>query len=255
MKDYPFAKAILDKTEGGLQIILDYYPDASIAVQNTSKKFKRRTEEKTASSSLKRAEDGTWLLCDWGAWDKPKNAIGICMLEEGLSFGEACSKLAKLYNVTFQGVQHVAKPVISKRERKEGEVPGTYLFAYKEELSKAELAVIGPTVTNAIAKRFNLKSVTSFSYVKEKEVVVSESTDTYPIFVYDFGEWQKIYQPKSADKGYRFRYAGKRPSDYVFGLLDAEKTQKRIKDAALKKVEEDQNPKDEELKIDKTKWR
>ena len=46
MKDYPFAKAILDKTEGGLQIILDYYPDASIAVQNTSKKFKRRTEER-----------------------------------------------------------------------------------------------------------------------------------------------------------------------------------------------------------------
>ncbi|MFL0067883.1 hypothetical protein V2605_04045 [Tenacibaculum maritimum] len=254
MKEYPFAQAILEQTDGGKKIILDYYPDAAKSFENnTTKKFKRRTEEKTASSSVKQTNEGTWIVCDWGEWDKPKNALGICMYEDNLTFGEACKKLAKLYNVEYKGVSHTPKPEIDKRERKIDEVPGNYIFDYKEELSKLELAIIGPKITNEVAKRFHLKAVKSYSYVKENEVTITTSTDDYPIFVYDFGTWQKIYQPKSADKAYRFRYVGGRPKDYVFGLDDAEKTQKRIKENALKGFTEDNSPKEEDLdlKIDK----
>lgn len=89
MSDYPFADAILEQTNGGLQIILDYYSDATISEQDQSKKFKMRSDDKTASSSLKLTDDAVWLVIDWGAWDKPKNGLGVCMFEDNLSFGEA----------------------------------------------------------------------------------------------------------------------------------------------------------------------
>lgn len=43
-----------------------------------------------------------------------------------------------------------------------------------------------------------------------KKFVTIKSTDDCPIFVYDFGDWQKIYMPL-AKKGFRFRYVGQLP--------------------------------------------
>ena len=246
MSKFPFADAILEQTDGGLQIIKDYYPAAADCAGKDSKKFKIRESEKTASASLKQHQDGNWLVIDWGAWEKPKNAIGICQFEDNLSFGEACNKLAKLYNVKFKGYSHSAKPTITKRPRKKDEQPNSYIFNFKDEISATELAAIGPRVTNEVAKRFHLKSVHSFSYVKENEVVTSEANDDYPIFVFDFGTWQKIYQPKSADKSFRFRYAGGRPKDFVFGLDDAQaRHEKQIKEEerAAAYVEEEDDKK------------
>lgn len=248
MEDYPFANAILNQTDGGKNIILDYYPDAHKSFQNLSKPFKIRTNEKTASATIKEAKNGTYLVCDWGNWPKPKNGIGVCMFEENLTFGEACSKLAKIYNIEYKGVSHVVKPTISKRPTTKDEVPGTYIFDYKDELSKTELEVIGPLVTNEIANRFHLKAVKSYGYVKENEVTITESNDEYPILVYDFGNWQKIYQPKSQDKGFRFRYSGGRPENYVFGFDDLEKAYKRNFERVNKEAGEF-TPKEEDLKL------
>lgn len=108
MKSYPFAEAILAQTAGGLNIILDYYPEAQICVERPNQKFKRRSEEKTASTSIKKGNDGIWIVCDWGEWSKPKNAIGICMYEDNLSFGEACKKLAELYQIEYKDTQFSA---------------------------------------------------------------------------------------------------------------------------------------------------
>ncbi len=248
MKNYPFAEAILAQTNGGLTIIEDYYPE--LKGLSTNQKFKRRKEEKTASCSLKETKEGTWLVCDWGEWEKPKNAIGVCMVEDNLTFGEACKKLAKLYNIEYQGVNHTAKPKIDKRPKRPEEKENTYSFEYKDELSKNELAVIGPRVTNDIAKRFKLKAVKSYQFVTKNEVILTTSTDDYPILVYDFGDWQKIYQPKSADKSYRFRYAGGRPKDYVFGLEDAVILKTKIEKEVMKNAEDEEKIKDKDLKID-----
>lgn len=251
MKKYPFADAILNQTDGGKQIILDYYPDADKAFANNTKKFKVRLNEKTASASVKRADDGNWLVMDFGNWEKPKNAINVCMFEDGLSFGDACKKLAKLYQIEYQNVTHASKPIITKRPKTADETSGTYLFEFNDELTKKELAVIGPMVTNAHAKRFHLKSVKSYSYIKKDEVTVTESTEDYPIFVYDYGTWQKIYQPKSADKGFRFRYAGTRPKDFVFGLDDFEAAHQKHFNQVNKDAEEGNPPTEEDLKLDK----
>jgi hypothetical protein len=250
MNSYPFAEAILSQTNGGLQIIIDYYPGADVCVQNNSKKFRMRSDDKTASSSLKKGKDGTWLVIDWGAWDKPKNAIGVCMFEDNLSFGEACKKLAKLYHIEYKGINHTAKPEILRRPRLDNEKKGGYLFEYKAKISQEELAVIGPKIDNEIAKRFHLKSVVSYSYIKENEVVTTKSTEDYPIFVYDFGKWQKIYQPRSADKSYRFRYAGGRPKDYIFGLDDAINRHEALKKQAAKDANEEEVAKAVKTKLD-----
>ena len=249
-KSYPFADAILHQTDGGFQIIKDYYPEAVTVGESSTKKFKMRADEKTASASLKKTPEGIWLVIDWGQWDRPKNGIGVCMFEENLTFGEACKKLAKLYQIEYQNTTFTAKPIISKRPKTDVEVPGTYVFDYKEELTPAELLVIGPEVNNAIADRFHLKSVKSYGYVKEHEVTITESTEEYPVFVYDFGDWQKIYQPKSTDKSYRFRYAGGRPKNYVFGLDDVEKMAAKHKANVLKDAEVDKYPTEAEQKLE-----
>ena len=48
---------ILDATNGGLDIILYYYPQARQALETREKRFKIR-EERTPSASLKQAADG-----------------------------------------------------------------------------------------------------------------------------------------------------------------------------------------------------
>lgn len=250
MSEFKFSEAILHQTDGGLQIIKDYYPAAADVETKASKKFKMRADEKTASASLMQTKEGIWLVKDFGAWDKAKNGIGVCMFEDNLTFGEACKKLAKLYQIEYENTTHAAKPNISKRPRKENETPKTYLFEYKEELTEKELLVIGPEVDQNIANRFHLKSVKSYSYIKTNEVIVTESTEDYPIFVYDFGDWQKIYQPKSSDKSYRFRYAGGRPKDYVFGLDDAEKRQAKHQETVLKNAGETEFPTEEDKKLE-----
>lgn len=102
-----------------------------------------------------------------------------------------------------------------------------------------------------MAARFYLKSVNSYSYVKEDEVVTTKSNEDYPILVYDFGAWQKIYQPKSADKSYRFRYAGGRPKDYTFGLDDVKLIFARLKKQAEKEVDDDNPYKNVDFKLDR----
>lgn len=252
MSKYPFADAILHQTDGGLQIIKDYYPESATVSETSSKKFKIRPSEKTASASLMRADDGTWLVMDFGNWDKPKNAISVCMFEDNLTFGEACGKLAKLYQIEYNDVTHSAKPIITKRPKTDKEETGTYLFEYKKELTPAELKVIGPFVTNEHAKRYHLKSVTSYSYVGKTNVTTTESTEDYPILVYDFGDWQKIYQPKSTDKGFRFRYAGGRPKDYVFGLDHLKEAYKNHFNQVNKQYQDsEKTPTQDELKLDK----
>lgn len=251
MTDYPFAEAILNQTEGGLLIIFDYYPDAKGCENNSSKTFKRRAEEKTASATLKPFDDGTWGCADWGAWDKPKNAISICMFEDNLSYTEACVKLAKLYNVQYEGKTHASKPGYKSRLRVETDKVGDYKYIYRDTIPQHELDVIGPKVTNEVAKRFHLKSVISYTFVTEKEVITLESTDDYPIFAYDFGGWVKRYCPKDEKKSRRFRYSGGRPKDYVFGLDDVTSAFIKHKKEAEKSLNSDNPFEDIDFKLDK----
>ena len=207
---------ILDATNGGLEIIKAYYPEADKVISGTAKHFKLRGSEKTASAALKKLQNGIWVVTDFGGDNVSRNGIQVCTFEENISYGEACALLGARYNIKGAEMQ-VFKPVIEKRPLKADETPGSYHFVYKD-FTPAELAIIGPRVNEKHCNDFKFRSCESFSYCKDNETIVTTATAEYPIFVFDFGTWQKIYQPNSFEKQYRFRYAGEKPKKHMFGL-------------------------------------
>lgn len=227
---------ILDATNGGLEIITAYYPNALKVITKTAKQFKIRESEKTASASLHQLPSGVWLVTDFGGDQKPRSGIQICMLEENISYAEACAVLGARYNVKGAELQ-VYKPIIEKRPLTADETPKSYYFVYNETISEKELALLGPRVNEQHCNDFKLRSCKSFAYCKENETVVTTATEDFPILVFDFGTWQKIYQPNSFEKQYRFRYAGDKPKKHAFGMDLIEKEYNRLKD----KYEEDYN--------------
>lgn len=224
---------ILDATNGGLDIILFYYPDADKVLHKAARQFKIRQSEKTASASLKQLDNGVWVVTDFGGDQKSRNGIQVCMLEEGITYPEACNLLGSRYEIKGAEIKHV-KPRLERRPLKAEETKGQYDFQAKD-FTDAELALLGPRVNAVHCKEYRLVSLESFTYCKENEAIVTYSTDEYPIFMFDFGTWQKIYQPNSAEKQYRFRYAGKKPDRHMFGLDVIKKEYERRK----KKIEED----------------
>lgn len=218
---------IYDATNGGLDIILHYYPAAKDFLDKSKKAFKLRESEKTASSTLKQLENGVWVVTDFGGDQKSRNGILVCMDEENLKFGKACALLGSRYNIKGATII-INKPIIVKRSLEATEVPGSYDFKMKD-FDEKELAILGARVHEDNCGDFKLKAVESFTFCKENEAIITTATEDYPIFVYDFGTWQKIYQP-NAEKQYRFRYAGQKPSRHVFGLDLIEKEFKRVKE-------------------------
>lgn len=226
---------IFEATNGGLEIITSYYPNAYKVITKTTRQFKLRESEKTASASLKLLDNGVWVVTDFGGDAVSRNGVQVCALEENISYGEACALLGARYRIEGAKME-IYKPTIEKRPLAPKETPGTYHFTYNKELSAKELAIIGPRVNNKHAEDFKLKSCKSFTYCKENETIVTTATEDYPILVFDFSTWQKIYQPNSFDKQYRFRYAGTKPNRHVFGMDLVEKAFKQRKAAQ----EEDQ---------------
>lgn len=91
-------------------------------------------------------------------------------------------------------------------------------FTYEtKEFTKYELTLLGPKVTPDICAQFNLVSLKSFTRPKnaDGDSWKIESTPDFPIFMYEFDGWGKIYQPLSAN--YRFSYYGEVPDSFIFG--------------------------------------
>ena len=110
------AEDIYRASNGGLDIILYYYPQASECVNN-KKHFKRRPDEDDASACIKRFGD-VYKVTDFGDQGTAMSPIDICMQEENLRFTEAIAVLADRYHVTDELKRSVNKPEIRKRPAK-----------------------------------------------------------------------------------------------------------------------------------------
>jgi hypothetical protein len=218
---------ILNASHGGLDIILSYYPQANDSLKSNRKEFKIRENERTASARIKQLTDGNWVVTDFGDDSTPRNGIQVCMKEDEISYREAIVKLAGRYGVG--GIDpEINKPGWEKRPAAAEEKEGETYFDIKEEITEKELAELGPLVTREVCKKYNTYSLNSFTYIKNREAQVTSSNENYPIFMRDCGEFQKIFQPKNPDKAFRFRYAGKKPKEYVNGLSQVEKAYKEL---------------------------
>jgi len=206
---YIDTQEIYRQTNGGLDIIQHYFPDAKNCTE-TNKHFKLRSE-KTASATLYN-NSGIWAVHDFGDGEKPKNAIDIIMLEEGITdFHEALLFASGKYtngNISSES-KKLPQAKITRTEKSQPEVT----IEYNDSFSKPELLIFGEKVTPELLEKYNVKSVKSFT---NKNGLIIESTNDFPIFCYDYGTWQKIYQPFGGD--YRFQYVGDKPKDYIFGL-------------------------------------
>lgn len=130
---------IFDATDGGLNIITDYYPDARKAVERKGTKFSIRPE-KTPSCTLKQAEDGVWLVTDFGDDSKPKNGIMICMELEGLNYGEACQFLGEKYGVLTTSEKYkAAEAIVTNRDANPEENEGEWSFFVREGFTEFEI--------------------------------------------------------------------------------------------------------------------
>jgi hypothetical protein len=131
---------ILDKTDGGLDIILWLYPEAEKCINN--KKHFKLVNEKTASAILSRLDNGSYYVKDFGGRFSG-GAIQLYMFTEGKTIKEAIKDLGNKYQVFEDFVAPVhEKPVVTKRPAKADEVVNTYTFEYKSALSEHDLLTV-----------------------------------------------------------------------------------------------------------------
>jgi hypothetical protein len=250
---------IFNATNGGLEIIFQLYPDAVGSETRHNRKFKIR-EEKSASASLKKADDGNWLVTDFGGDSKPRNGIQCYMDERGISWVDAIKELAVKYNVLSPERQaQIIRADFAKRPANADEDDGKWSYEVRTHFTELDIETIisknvlkhvkwkaklsETTVTAdgkldekteakildpynriaAVFKKYRWHSLISYSIVKNREVMTFSANDQYPIFLIDEGTHKKIYQPRHPEKNMRFMYEpGHKPADFIHGLAQLE---------------------------------
>lgn len=232
------AEDILNATHGGLDIILDCYPQARDCV-HTKKHFAIR-DERTPSASLREYDSKSygkiWQVTDFGGDGRGENGISVYMNYKNMrqsQFNEALLQLASKYGVHDELNRTVNKPEIRQRDARQDEQDGTRSFELNDKFTEEELRVLGPKVTQDTVDSLHWHSVKWITNVKDRRVTVKYSTPTYPIFMREClireaqGEkeeekFYKVYEPLNCEKGFRFSYtpAGKKPQRYINGLSE-----------------------------------
>ena len=179
---------ILNATNGGLDIILNIYPQAKKCVENKNKHFAIRENEKTPSASLRQhnsAKYGTiWQVTDFGDSGHAENAIDIYMRENNYDrsdFGAAILKLAAEYGVRDELDRSVNRPDIRQRDANQDEADGSRNFELNEKFTDFELKTLGPKVTQADVDALHWHSVKWISNVKDRKATIKYSNDHYQI--------------------------------------------------------------------------
>lgn len=238
MKDGLLQK-IHEATDGGLDIILYYYPQAR-GCDRPGKKFKAR-DENTASAALKKI-NGVWRMTDFGESDKAMAPIDICMKEEKLDFKEALKTLAERYGIKGEGGRKEGR--IETRDAKPEEKEGNYNISCKEKPTQKELETLGPMVTEKTMQRYSYYSLEWYEIVKNRKVYRIKATEEFPIFMHDCGNFKKIYKPLEQEKSHRFMILGEKTPDYINGLEEL----KRAYQENSKKVEAEEEAEYDEKK-------
>lgn len=236
---------IFSATNGGLDIILSYYPSARNVLEGNAKHFAIR-DERTPSASI-RNFSGIWKVTDFGGDGGARDAISICMEEEGLNFPQALNFLADRYGI--EGItSSINKPKVTERKATNKEKDGDLLYELNPSISDAECLVMVP-LPNQLEKirtaleRYGWCSVKSYSKVKNGIVKTFHSTDTYPIFmrVCPNGDtpFRKFYIPLNPDKSFRFFYHGDKPVNYINGLIELSASYAKLEAVAMAEYDEE----------------
>ena len=214
-------------TDGGRNIFAHYFPGYDFG--NYKAFVKERPDEKTASARIV-FYNGLWRITDFGNQAEVNSLPGVqyVMYKENLQYYEALLFVEQVIVKREVSARGYVRPRWTAeydcREMTDNDEVGRYDFHYKEVPSAEDLAAIGPFVKPEHLKRFDGHAVDYYEYCayskkKGKNVVhIFKSTPDYPIFVFDYGSFKKLYRPHEMDKKLRFSYVGDKPADYVYGL-------------------------------------
>lgn len=259
---------IFAKTDGGLDVILRLFPEAADCLSNKGKKFRLRGNEKTASASLKKVTGGVWVVTDFGGDQKPRNCIELVRYCENLDYKQAIEWIATRFNIVGEDKQRVInKAKISKRPADVDEEEGTINTGdVKNQIPLHELKVLFADKVlewymtkypenyvaelNKVCAKHKFYSLNKFVQIKERQAIITESTETYPIFSIEGKGFVKIYQPLNIDKQYRFRYTGIKPKDYIFGYDRLVKEFNEFINSEENASEDDSEKRRKKLKLD-----
>lgn len=207
---------VLQATDGGKTVILDYYPQSRAGFDRRHN-FRLRADDRQPSCTVFN-KDGIWFLQDKGGGDnKAKTALTIVMEEERLTFPQACEFIAAKYapHLLTGPSTIVTKPAPTRSET----APQDEITVQKRKsgkFTKQELDILGFNITQEVCNE--LKLVPLDSYITRKNDKGKSwkfsATDTYPIFYYDYGTWGRLYQPLG---DLRFMFVGEKPEDFIFG--------------------------------------
>ncbi|RAJ92237.1 hypothetical protein LX87_05205 [Larkinella arboricola] len=220
--------------DGGLSYIIHRFPDAAESVNHRNRKFKLRPEEKTASASLKN-DNGTYIVKDFGSSDPAMNAVAVAQYLDGTDFITALKAVAAFYKYEGSDVPE-AKPDYKSWAAKPEEAEGSMNFEYKEFEIHDLKALFSTNAFNAlghndearlaegsrICAHYHYKCLKSYTQTKEGKTHQYISTELFPMFLIDEGEWKKLYKPK-AEKRFRFQSTGNKPASFIHGLAQAQK--------------------------------
>ena len=240
--------------DGGIRYIIHRYPDALQSENNPKRKFSIRPE-KTASASLKKLDDGTYIVTDFGADSKARNAVQIGMLEDNVDFVTALRNVAAFYN--FAGAKAVEpRADYNTWPAKPDEAEGAMSFEYREFELHDLRTIFSEHAWNALGRDdearkaaaiqkctyYHLKCLQSYTSTSKGQTHQFGSHEQFPIFVWDEGDWKKIYKPR-AEKKYRFQSYGKKPEHFIHGLEQARKYRAEVQATADAKAKQ-ANPDD-----------
>lgn len=224
---------ILTATNGGLDIIIDCYPQARECVQNKNKKFAIRNE-RTPSASLKHMDNGRWIVTDFGGSGHAMDAIEVYKQANSMSNTyEAVLQLAAKFGIKDELDRSVNKPDIRQRDARADEPDGSRPFILNDKFTDYELKVLGPKVTQETVDALHWHSVKMVAHVKNRRVTEKYSNEHYPIFMRECiispahgdqpeKKFYKWYEPLNYDKNFRFSYSptGAKPPRFVNGLYE-----------------------------------
>lgn len=165
-------------------------------------------EEKTSSFKVS-AGKGIWKCFGCG---KGGNAIDFVMEYDGLPFIDAIKTVARRAGIVLDEKSGIREP-----KAKMTKVNPQEEFSWqKKEFTIQELRILGPKVTAEICEQFSLYSVDYYITRKndKNESWKVESQEDFPIFIYDYGKFGRIYKPLDK-KEYRFAWFGEKEDDYI----------------------------------------
>ncbi len=226
---YVNQEEVYKQTNAGLTVFEHFFQGVDFS--NPKHFFKIRPDEKTASARVHPYKD-LWRITDFG--DKSKinglPAIPFVMQYCNLSFIDAIRYIEDVVlRRKINGGAFKSKANKADYEAKQpgpNDKQGEYSFIFKRKFENHDLKAFGRYVTPEVLKKYKCKPVAEYQYngtnKKTGKPVIHcfKSNPDYPIFLFDYGSFKKLYKPYEDEKRYRFVYidGDKKPKDYVFGL-------------------------------------